>query len=153
MEIFGFLSGISPWWWIAGAFLLGVIEMATMSFFLIWPALAMLVMAGVIFVMPGLSGVAQAFLFAIFAIGLTLVGRSLIGRFGDGGGVAPGLNDRSAAMIGRKAKVLSFEGGEGAVEIDGIRWKAVWDGPNAIDGIVEVTSADGMRLTVRALPA
>lgn len=151
MELFGFLTGISPWWWIAGAVLLGVIEMATMSFFLIWPALAALVMAAVVFVAPGLSGVAQAFLFAVLAVILTLIGRSLIGRFGDGGAPATGLNDRSAAMIGRRAKVLSFEGGEGSVEIDGIRWKAVWEGPNAIDGIVEVTAADGMRLSVRAV--
>ena len=149
MEIFGFLEGLSPWYWVAFAFVLGAIEMATMSFFLIWPALAALVMAWIVSGFDP-SGAAQVALYAALSVGLTLVGRAFLQRFSDQSDAAGALNSRAAAMVGRKATVLAYKGGEGTVEIDGVRWKAVWDGPNAIDGTVEVASASGMILTVKA---
>lgn len=147
--LFDFLEGLSPWWWVAAGVIIGALEMATMSFFLIWPALAAFVMAVVLWLNPGMSGEAQVLSFAIVAIAVTLAGRSLMHRFGDGGGRESDLNQRSAAMVGRSAKVLERDGREGAVEIDGIRWRAVWpDSDSVTPTHVMITAADGMTLKV-----
>jgi membrane protein implicated in regulation of membrane protease activity len=147
--IFNFLEGISPWWWIAFGIALGAVEMATMSFFLIWPSLAALVMALILFVSPSMSGEMQVMLFAIIAIALTFIGRGLMDRFGDGGGAESVLNKRSEALVGRQARVLDFEAGEGAVEIDGMRWRAIWENGSKGAAHVTITGADGMTLLVQ----
>ncbi len=149
--VFDFVAGISPWWWVAFALALGAIEMATMSFFLIWPALAALVMAVIVAMVPDMSGEAILALFAAVAIALTFAGRALVLRFGDGGGPETNLNNRSSALVGRRATVLEWDGGRGNVEIDGMRWAAVWDdtAPAETDGRVKVTAADGMTLHVQ----
>ena len=82
--MFGFLQAMSPWWWVAFAVALGALEMATMSFFLIWPALAALVLALVHWLMPGLGGEVQVVLFAALAVAMTFAGRGLLNRYGDG---------------------------------------------------------------------
>jgi inner membrane protein len=150
MNLFPFLQDISPWWWIAFAVALGAIEMATMSFFLIWPGLAALLIAVLLWIAPGLSGTVQVMVFAILSIALTFAGRSLLHRYGDGGEANDTLNSRANLMIGRHAKVLDFHGPEGNVTIDGIRWRARWNlNATAEEGAtVEVTGADGMTLLI-----
>jgi len=151
MEIIQFLEGVSPWWWVILAFALGSIEVATMSFFLIWPALAALAMAGFLVITPDISGTAQIAIYAILSIIFTFVGRFLLYKYGDGGGTADQtLNNRSSQLIGRPATVLDFNAGDGAVEIEGTRWQAQWaDGETAKVGTtVRVTKADPMMVYV-----
>lgn len=151
MEIIQFLEGISPWWWVILAFALGSIEMATMSFFLIWPGLAALGMAGLLILSPDMSGPAQIATYAILSIVFTFIGRFLFAKYGDGGGAADEtLNNRSSLLIGRSAKVLEFDAGNGAVEIEGTRWQARWaDGQTAeVGASVRVTKADPMLVYV-----
>ena len=151
MESLDFLTGISPWWWVAFGVALGALEMATMSFFLIWPALAAVLCALLLIVVPDLSAQWQIVAFAVLSVVLTLIGRSLLNRFGDGGAAHETLNSRSNQMIGRHAIVESFIGPEGAVTVDGIRWHAVWPaGMQAeIGDTVEIGAADGMKLLVK----
>lgn len=148
--MFGFLQSMSPWWWIAFAVALGALEMATMSFFLIWPALAALALGLIHWLMPGLGGEVQVILFAVLAVALTFVGRGLLNRYGDGE-ADHNLNARGRQLIGRHAQVEVFTGPEGTVTIDGIRWQAKWADASRSEpgGIVEVTGADGMTLIVR----
>ncbi len=152
ITVFQWVADLSPWWWVAFGIGLGAVEMATMSFFLIWPALAAVLMAIVVAVAPPMSGEAIVSIWAILSIALTLVGRSLMQRFGDGGEPVSTLNSRGQQLIGRQAKVLNWDHGEGAVEIDGMRWKAVGEhGASFIAGApVNVVAADGMTLTVNA---
>lgn len=82
MQLFTFLTDISPWWWIAFGIALGVVEMATMSFFLIWPALAAIAVGLFLIVAPSTSGEIQIAVFAILAVVLTFAGRYLLHRFG-----------------------------------------------------------------------
>ncbi|MFQ5623575.1 MAG: NfeD family protein [Paracoccaceae bacterium] len=149
-SIFDVIAGISPWWWVAFAVGLGVVEMATMSFFLIWLGVAALVMAVILAFFPGMSGELRVALFAVLAIAITYIGRHFFMRLENGSVTT--INRRSSQLIGRRAKVLEYEGGEGAVEIDGIRWKAHWEAPPEKDrpDYVTVVKADGMLLTVRA---
>ena len=151
MDYIQMLDGMSPWWWVIVAFALGSLEMATMSFFLIWPGLAALCMAGILLLAPNMSGTMQITLFSVLSIALTFAGRYVMNRYGDGG-AAPSetLNNRSAHLIGRSASVLEFDSGKGVVEIEGMRWRAQWaaeqvskPGEN-----VRITQADAMMLFV-----
>ena len=151
MDILQMLTGMSPWWWVIVAFALGSIEMATMTFFLIWPGLAALCMAGILVLAPNMSGTMQIALFAIISIILTFAGRYLLNKYGDGGEESDTtINNRAAQLIGRTAKVLECDGGNGAVEIDGIRWRAEWaaDHTSKPGQTVRITQADAMVLHV-----
>ncbi len=150
MQLFDFLTGLSPWWWVAFALALGAFEMATMSFFLIWPGLAALLVAALIWLAPELSGSTQVIAFAALSVALTFVGRYLMNRFGDGGDTNNTLNSRAEMMVGRHAKVLDYAGPEGHVSIDGIRWRALWPANSiASDGdTVRVSGSDGMTLLI-----
>ena len=150
--IFDFLEGLSPWWWVAGALALGALEMATMSFFLIWLGLAALIMSVVLVVFPAMPGEVQVAAFAILSVALTFVGRSYVKHFGDGEAETT-LNSRASRLVGRTGKVIRFNHGEGVIEIGGVQWQAKGD-PDAIGmspgATVRVTQAEGMTLTVES---
>jgi membrane protein implicated in regulation of membrane protease activity len=151
MELLSMLDGMSPWWWVILAFALGSIEMATVTFFLIWPAMAALMMAGVLYLVPNMSGAMQISLFAIFSLILTFIGRYLMNRYGDGGDAENStINNRAAQLIGQSAKVLEYDGGKGVVEIEGMRWRAQWaaDHTSKPGQNVRITQADAMMLYV-----
>ncbi len=149
MDYLHMLDGMSPWWWVIVAFALGSIEMATMTFFLIWLSLAALCMAGLLVLAPNMSGALQISLFAIISLLLTFAGRFLMNKYGNSEGDQT-TNNRAAQLIGQSAKVLEFENGAGVVEIDSIRWRARWS-PNQSSEIgdsVRITQADAMLLYV-----
>lgn len=151
MDILQILTGMSPWWWVIAAFALGSIEMATMTFFLIWPGLAALCMAGILVLAPNMSGTMQIFLFAIISITLTFIGRYLLKKYGDGGEDSDGtLNNRAAQLVGRSAKVLEFERGFGVVEVNGMRWRAEWPTGQvtALGESVRITKSEPLLLYV-----
>jgi len=149
-NVLGALQGVSPWWWVAFGVLLAAIEISTMSFFLIGPAVAAVVLAVVLAIAPDMPGVVQIALYAVLAIVLTLLLRPVLERWGTGGPAAQ-LNSRGARMVGRRGKVLSVgSGGEAVVEIDSMQWRADLGSYAATEGAdVEVTAADGMTLVVR----
>jgi membrane protein implicated in regulation of membrane protease activity len=154
MQALEFLNGISPWWWVAFALALGALEMATFSFFLIWPALAALITAAMLLASPDLSSSAQISIFALVSIALTFAGRMLFNKYGDGGGEEDEiLNKRGARFIGRSASVLEYANGEGFVEIEGMRWRAIWPADQMSDmgQKVRITKADGLVLTVEPI--
>jgi len=152
MELFAFLLGISPWWWVALAVVLGAFEMATMSFFLIWPALAAALIALLLVAAPLASGATQIAAFAILSIVFTIIGRKLLHRVAGDKSAAEKLNSRSNLMIGRQGEVIEFTGPEGVVVIDGIHWRALWPvGVLASSGdTVSVEKAEGMTLYIQA---
>ena len=39
VDLFAFLDGASPWWWVAFAAALGAVEMLTFTYFVLWLAL------------------------------------------------------------------------------------------------------------------
>lgn len=146
-DLFDLLQGASPWWWVALAVAIGVLEMLTFSYYLIWLALAALTTGAALWIAPGMGGGAQLLLFAALSIGFTVAGRFALART-RGRAETPGLNRRSDRMIGRAGKAIGgFEHGEGAVEIDGVRWSARLGSGQAADGAsLVVTGAAGMVL-------
>lgn len=148
--MFNILEGLSPWWWVAFGITLGAIEMATMSFFLIWPGIAAIGMAVLLWAFPSMPGEVQVAVFAALSVALTYMFRA---RFLNGAtDAAPnGLNERSNRLIGMQGKVLSFENGEGKVEVEGIPWMAKWEsGSSAVGGSVTVSQTRGTVLMVKA---
>lgn len=150
--MFLWLESLSPWWWVALALILGAVEMLVMALFLLWPAAAALLMALMVAILPGMPGELRLAVYAALSIALTFAGRALVRRYGDGG--APGdagLNSRATQMIGRRGRLLSAQGGELTVEIDGVHWAARLqdDAPLAPGVMVEVMAARGMLLEVR----
>lgn len=151
MDLFGFLDGISPWWWIAFGVVLGVVEMVSFSFFLIWPGLAAVIVGLSLVVFPDMSGSVQLGLFAVVSIVLTVLGRMYVARF-RGESESTGLNERSARMVGRQAIAIgAFAGGEGVVTVGDTRWSARLEPgrPDVPEGApLRVTDVDGMVLVV-----
>lgn len=142
MDILAILTGISPWWWIAFAILLFVVEMLTFTYFVIWIAAAAAAMGLILFVAPDLSGIAQLALFAILSVTITVAGRFAMARMApDSSGGNGALNQRAARLIGRSGQARgTFDGVEGQVEVDQIIWRARLAEP--------ATVPDGTRLTV-----
>jgi membrane protein implicated in regulation of membrane protease activity len=146
------LTGISPWWWIAAAILIAAAEMATVSFFLIWPALAALATGIAMWIYPGLTGPSQLAIFAVLSIALTFAGRALVQRTGFMSSAPTTLNRRAEQMLGRDGVVVSFGTNEGKVTIDGVPWIARLDAdastPKPADRVT-VTAVEGTVITVR----
>ena len=152
-DLFQFLTGASPWWWVALALALGTIEVLTFSFFLIWPALAALSVAVLLWIFPDMPGSSQLLWFALMAIGFTLVGRYIV-LTRKPESAQPSLNQRGTALIGRNAVVVDgfAAGGVGNVTIDGVRWRGrLSDGERtpAPGELMDVVDADGMTLVLR----
>lgn len=150
MDVFSFLNGISPWWWVALALGLGTIEVLTFSFFLIWPGLAALVVAVALWIFPDMSGSAQILIFAVLSAALTIAGRQWV-LSKKPQTENPGLNNRASALIGRRATLIEDLEGDalGNVEVDGIRWRARLSGPDstaASGESLKITATDGMTL-------
>ena len=150
--MFDFLAGISPFWWFAFAFLLGAIEMLSVTTLLLWPAIGALLVGVALFAVPDLSGSSQVLFFAVFSVILAVVGRwifnKIVKRTRSRSG--PALNSPAERAVGRHAKVLQGSGVQLRVVVDGIRWDAKpADGQKFKTGdLVIVRSAEGSTLHV-----
>lgn len=146
---FAEIASIPPWYWFAFGVLLVAAEILVPAFILIWPGLAALCMAAIVWLFPSIPGELVAILFAVLALALTFGGRALFDR-GGADIATTGLNERTHNLVGRRAKVVRFEGGEGQVELGGVQWPASWpSGASAAPGdYVEVGAVDGVRLII-----
>ena len=152
MDLFGFLDGASAWWWVALALALGIVEVLTLTFFLIWPALAALAVAAGLWMVPDMSGTTQVLIFAVLSAVATLAGRQwVLSR--KPASEDPALNNRAAQLVGRRAVLIDDLSGDalGSVEVDGIRWRArLSDGAGRASSgqRLQVTGAQGMVLVL-----
>jgi membrane protein implicated in regulation of membrane protease activity len=150
-DLFAFLDGASPWWWIALALGLGAIEIVTFTYFMLWLGLAAFTVGIGLAMFPSMPGTSQVLTFALLSILYTGIGWAYVRRL-QPKDVHPGLNRRSAAVVGRQAVVTeAFSAGIGWVEVDGVRWRArLLDGTQTPEAgaTLSITSADGMTLIV-----
>lgn len=156
ISLFAMLTGISPWWWVALALALAIVEVLTFSFFLIWPALAAVAVAVLLWIFPDMSGSAQLLWFAILAAAFTVGGRQMV-FMRKPTSERPNLNQRGSALIGRNAVIVDgfVAGGLGNVEVDGVRWRARMpdhDRNPAPGEIFGIADADGMMLILEEHP-
>lgn len=152
-DLFAFLDGASPWWWIAFALALGAVEIVTFTYFMLWLTLAALSVGVALMLMPDLSGTAQLLGFGLFALVYTGIGWAWVRRRQPAEAV-PGLNQRAAALIGRQAVVAEpFQAGVGRVDVDGVLWRARLAGdaePPRKGAVLTIAGAEGATLVVTA---
>jgi membrane protein implicated in regulation of membrane protease activity len=150
-DLFAFLDGASPWWWIALALGLGVVEIITFTYFMLWLGLAALTVGIALAIFPEMAGTTQLLTFGLLSILYTGIGWAWVKRR-QAEDPHPGLNRRSAAVVGRQAVVTGpFKAGVGWVEVDGVRWRArLADGaePPAKGATLSISGAEGMTLIV-----
>jgi membrane protein implicated in regulation of membrane protease activity len=136
--------------WMALGALFLVVELATGSGWLLWPA-GSAAAVGLVTFDADVTLAGETAIFAALTVISTYVGRRFLG-----GGVRHGhdVNDPATRLIGREGKAATaFEGGQGRVFVDGKEWSAELDGetPLQAGGRVEVVAlVGGARLKVRA---
>ena len=143
---------IYPFWsWIAVGAVLLVIEIATGTGYLLWPAASAGVVAIVAaLVHPELS--IDILVFALLTIASTVVGRRYMPTpFRHKG---PDINDRAGRLIGKVGEIVRpFDAGLGRVFVDGSEWAAEvaeGDATPKVGARVEVVEVLGAaRLKVR----
>ncbi|MGG7566308.1 NfeD family protein [Rhodovulum sp. DZ06] len=150
LPILSFLDGASPWLWAVLAIVLAAAELAVTGFVLMWFALAAAAVAVALLVVPGLSGAWQLAIFAAVSVATVLAARGPVMRALTGATPRPGLNNRAARLVGRTALVTQdFAAGQGAVEIDGVRWKARLAPDDAAAAAPAAAPAAGAEVVVR----
>lgn len=151
IDLFAFLDGASPWWWVALALALGAIEIVTFTYFMLWLGLAAFTVAIGLMMFPDMPGTSQLMAFALLAILYTAIGWFYVHRR-QTDDIHPSLNRRADAVVGRQGIVIGeFSAGMGTIEIDGIRWRAMVSAGGAspeAGATVRVAAAQGMTVVV-----
>lgn len=152
----GLFAELTVWHWLGLAFLLLGVEMMIGTFDLLWVAIAAGATALFASIAPDdMSGwVHQAIFFAVTAVILVALGRTVFSGKRAVVESHPTLNDRNAALIGQRAVVTNgFEDGYGRVKINDSEWRAELDAvvDIGIGDPVIVVSANGSTVRVRAV--
>jgi inner membrane protein len=137
----------SPWSWAIAGVILIALEMAAPGFFLIWLGLAALIIGLVNFGVR-LPWEANGLLFAVVAVALVYVGKTLTWRKGDDEATVSFLNQRANALVGRVCTLdQPIVSGDGRVRFDDAIWQA--KGPDLPAGSkVKVIGVAGKVVTV-----
>ena len=150
-QIYALFADVRPWHWLALAAVLVGIEIASTTFYFLWPGIAAALVGALLYFFPARSVNAQIVLFAAMAVVSTVLWKRYAPASWTTTDPHPTLNRRAAHYEGRRAQVaVSFANGRGAVLIDDTRWSAVTaDGSDPAAGeTVVVTGADGAVLRV-----
>ena len=137
-------------WLILGVLLL-VLEVVTGTTYILWPAVAALIVGIIAFVLP-LAWEMQFLLFFILSGILLVVGHKFV-RPKMKGGEPSDLNDRARSMVGMRVKaVADFDTGIGRVQVGDTQWRASIVDGNPVSGAeLRVVSVKGTTLQVEAV--
>lgn len=145
------LSSMNAWTWLIIGVVVLVAELFTGTLFLLWPAVAALIVGVTIFILP-LGWEMQLLLFSILSvIGLFWGEKYLRPRLNRG---APSdLNDRAQSMIGSRVKAVSnFDTGRGRVKVGDTEWSAtIKDGNPKKGDELRIVSVSGASVVVEAV--
>jgi membrane protein implicated in regulation of membrane protease activity len=135
-------------WWLL-ALVLVAAEMIAPGYFLLWIGIAAGVMGVVTLVVPGLSALAQAIVFAVLSIAACLVYWKYIRPLAEQRNDQPLLNQRGQRMVGRRVMVVeAIVNGRGKVGVGDGQWLA--EGPDLPAGSeVEIVAVQGATFTVK----
>lgn len=138
---------IDYWHWLAVATAFGIVEVLAPGFFFMWLAVAAVVMALLVLVLPSIGWEVQVLLFTVLAVSSALAGRRFIKRHPITSD-QPFLNQRGAQYVGRTYTLAEgIVNGAGKLRVDDSIWKV--RGEDCPAGTnVKVTSVDGTVLLV-----
>ena len=134
-------------WGLLGIILVGV-ELVTGSTYILWPAVAALIVAICVFVLP-LSWGVQFVIFFVLSVALLVVGHFYVRPLLKSGEPSD-INDPSRSMLGRRVTAfVDFENGHGRVTVGDTQWKAASSGADPKEGDqLVITSLKGTTLFV-----
>lgn len=136
-------------WWLLALILIGV-ELMVPGFFMLWIGVAAAAMGLVLLVLPQLSFLTQAVVFALLAIVSCYLYWRFIRRALTEPSDQPRLNRRAEQYIGRRFVLeTAIVNGQGKARVGDSLWLA--EGPDLpVGSAIEVTGVDGSTLKVRA---
>jgi membrane protein implicated in regulation of membrane protease activity len=144
MEIF---EQLQAWHWFVLAVILIVFEIVASVGFFLGMALAALLVAGAIVMLPELAWSWQFLIFGLFSVVFTIAYKVLFSNVNDATD-SPLLNDRAAQLVGRTFALEGDIAHNGAQMIGDTRWTVRCDGTLAKGTTVRVVSTEGMDLLV-----
>jgi len=146
-----FLESMTGIRWMILGFALLVAEVVTGTTYILWPAVAALIVGLVVFVLP-LGWSMQFLLFAILTGVLLFFGHKYL-RPRVKGGEPSDLNDRARSMKGMRVKaVADFDTGRGRVHVGDTQWRAAMEKGDAKAGDeLRVITVKGTTLTVEPI--
>ncbi len=135
--------------WMGLGVVLVIAEILTGTTYILWPAIAALLVGGLAFLIPLFSWQMQFLLFFLISGVLLIVGHKFVRPQMKGGEVSD-LNDRATAMVGMRVRAIAdFELGQGRVQVGDTQWRArVRDGNPKAGAELQVKSVEGTTLNV-----
>ncbi len=146
MESFGLSAALV---WLLIALVLGGIEILTLSFFLLWPALAALIVSVLMWIFPDIAVGWQIVIFALLSVVLLIPGRRWVKK----SSLVTSeqlVNNRGDQMVGKLGYVVSGKDGIYRVKLGDSEWSARGSKDLQAGEQVRVTSVDGITLIVKA---
>jgi len=137
-------------WWLLALVLIGA-EMILPGYFMLWIGIAAGIMGAIVLLVPTLSAIAQALVFALLAILTCTIYWRFIRPLAEHRNDQPLLNRRGAKLVGQRFVIVeSIVNGRGKVKVGDGSWLA--EGPDLPTGSeVEVVAVNGTTLKVRAI--
>ncbi len=127
------LEGMSGTKWLVFGVLLLTLEVITGTTYILWPAVAALIVGILVFVLP-LGWEMQFLLFFLISVVLLFVGHKYFRPMMQGGEPSD-LNDRGRSMIGMRVKAIAdFDTGRGRVQVGDTQWQATMEHGDAAEG-------------------
>lgn len=127
------LEGMSGTKWLIFGVILLTLEVLTGTTYILWPAVAALIVGVMVFVLP-LGWEMQFLLFFVIGTVLLFAGHKYFRPMMKGGEPSD-LNDRARSMIGMRVKAVNdFDAGRGRVQVGDTQWQAMMDLGNAAKG-------------------
>lgn len=135
-------------WWLLALVLIAA-EMIAPGYFLLWIGIAAGAMGVLTLVVPGLSALTQAIVFAVLSIAACLVYWKYIRPLAEQRNDQPLLNQRGQRMVGRRVIVVeAIVNGRGKVGVGDGQWLA--EGPDMpVGSEVEIVTLQGTTFTVK----
>ncbi|WP_300974206.1 NfeD family protein [Sphingomonas sp. LHG3406-1] len=138
------------WWWLIGGLLLLIAELLAPGFFLLFVGVAAIV-TGLFVLLFDFSLAPALALFAIYTALAVYLGRKVYANRPVAASVKH-LNDRSSALIGKSAVVVTaIDEHGGRVKLGDSEWSAR-GGPAGVGERVEIIGVEGNCLMVEATP-
>ena len=145
-----FFQSIDFWHWWVLAIVFVVLEVFSPAAFFLWLGLAAGIMGFILLLVPAMGWELQIFLFAVFSVVMTIVGRRYFVRL-QAESDHPKLNRRGEQYIGR---VFTLDepivNGEGKIKVDDTTWKVRGEDVDA-GKRVSVTGVDGVVLLIEEI--
>lgn len=152
--IAGFLESLTVWHWLGAGIVLLAFEVAIGTFDLLWIAMAAFITALFTLVFGSLGWQAELVVFAVAAMVLVGLGRTLFKGLRKHANTHPNLNDRTTSMIGTHGRAtLAFNAGQGQVKIGDTVWPAQAADERAISAGDEIVVAGADGTTLKVTPA